>query len=85
MRLDFGVVKSASSSVPVVFVGIQRTIVTPVANYVLYGGPAINRALGAEAAAKLNQKRNALVTSAETTVMRYVPELSFGIPQRPKS
>src|SRR5262245_61545186 len=64
----------------------QRTVVQPVANYAaLDAGPALNQAVGAEAAAKLNQKRGALVTSAETTIMRYVPELSFGVPKRPGS
>jgi hypothetical protein len=66
--------------------GNVRTIVQPIANYAaLDAGPSLNQAIGADAAAKLNQKRNALVTSAENTVMRYVPDLSFGVPQRPKS
>lgn len=63
----------------------RRTIVTPVANYAaLDKGPALTQALGADGAAKLNQKRAALhAGGAETVVLRYVPELSYGIPQRP--
>ena len=55
----------------------QRTVVTPIAGWAeLHQPNPLIRALGAEAAQKLNQKRAALTTSTETVVMRYVPELS---------
>lgn len=62
----------------------QRTIVTTANSFAdLDGGPALTRALGPEAAQKLNQKRAALTTGAETTILRFVPDLSFGAPTRP--
>jgi len=62
----------------------QRTIVTPIAGWADLDQPgALARALGPEAAQKLNQKRAALTTSTESVVMRYVPELSYGTPTRP--
>lgn len=62
----------------------QRTIVTMHANYAeLDTPPALVKALGAEAAQTLNQKRGALVASTEATVLRFVPELSYGVPTRP--
>jgi hypothetical protein len=62
----------------------QRTIVTPIANWADLDQPnPLIRALGAEAAQKLNLKRAALTTGAELVVMRYVPELSYGVPTRP--
>ena len=62
-----------------------RTIVTPIPNWAALDQPnPLVRALGAEAALKLNQKRGALTTGpGESVVMRYVPELSFGVPTRP--
>lgn len=65
----------------------RRTIVTAIANFAqLDAGPLLNRALGAEAAQKINEKRNALTTGpSEITVMRFVPDLSFGAPSRPTS
>ncbi|MGQ0736767.1 MAG: hypothetical protein ACT4QD_24330 [Acidobacteriota bacterium] len=64
----------------------MRTIVTTAKAFAdIDAGPAINRALGAEAAQKLNQKRAALTTSIENVVLRLVPELSFGVPMPPKS
>ncbi len=66
--------------------GGQRTIVTPIANFAALDAPnPLTRALGAEGAQKLNQKRGALVASTETIVVRYVPELSFGVPTAPKA
>jgi len=62
----------------------QRTIVTPIAGWADLDQPgALARALGPEAAQKLNQKRASLTTSTESVVMRYVPELSYGTPTRP--
>lgn len=63
----------------------QRTIVTPIPNWAALDQPSpLVRALGAEAAQKLNLKRAALTTgNAEQVVMRYVPELSYGVPVRP--
>ncbi len=62
----------------------QRTIVTPIENWAQLDQPnPLTRSLGAEAAQKLNQKRVALTTHAETVVLRYVPELSYGAPTRP--
>ena len=63
----------------------ERTIVSPFPNFAaLDAGPPIIRALGAEGAQKLNLKRNALTTSSELTVLRLVPDLSFGVPTPPK-
>jgi hypothetical protein len=62
----------------------RRTIVTPLPNLAALDEPnPLNRALGAEAAQKLNQKRAALTTGSESVVMRYVAALSYGIPPRP--
>ena len=60
-----------------------RTIVEPIANFAALeptaGQPArLARALGAEAAQKLNAQQQALVERRERWVMRLVPELSFG-------
>jgi hypothetical protein len=64
--------------------GTRRTIVTPIPNLAALDEPnPLNRALGAEASQKLNQKRAALTTGAESVVLRYVAELSFGAPARP--
>lgn len=62
----------------------QRTIVTPISNWAELDQPGpIVRALGAEAAQKLNLKRAALTTGNESVLMRYVPEISYGVPARP--
>lgn len=62
----------------------QRTIVTPINGWADLDQPSpLTRALGAEGAQKLGQKRAALTTGTENTVMRYVPELSYGVPTRP--
>ena len=62
----------------------QRTIVTPISNWAQLDQPTpLMQALGAEAAQKLNQKRAALTTNPEIVVLRYVPELSYGLPARP--
>lgn len=64
--------------------GNQRTIVTHLAKYADLDAPnPLNRAIGAEAAQTLNQKRGALVSSTDAIVLRFVPELSFGAPTRP--
>ena len=64
----------------------QRTVITMLAKYAdLDGPPPLNRALGAEGAQQLNQKRGALVASTEATVLRFVPELSYGAPARPST
>ena len=64
--------------------GTTRTIVTPISGWADLDQPSpLTRALGQEAAQKLGQKRGALTTGAQTVVMRYVPELSFGVPARP--
>ena len=44
----------------------------------------VQRALGAEAAQKANQRRQALITRTENAVYRYVPDLSYGAPAKPK-
>lgn len=63
----------------------QRTIVTPLANFAALDSPnPLARALGAEAAQKLNLKRAALTSHAETTIVRFVPDLSYGAPTPPK-
>ena len=63
----------------------QRTIVTYLSKYANLDTPppALTKALGAEGAQKLNQKRAALISSTEAVVLRYVPELSFGMPGKP--
>lgn len=63
----------------------QRTIVTPISGWADLDQPApLARALGQEAAQKLGQKRGALTSgNAQTVVMRYVPEMSFGAPSPP--
>lgn len=64
----------------------QRSIVTPIANWAQLDTQApLIRAIGAEAAQKLNLKRNALTTNPEVTIWRYVPELSYGMPPRQPS
>jgi len=63
--------------------GTRRTIVTPIPNWAGLDTPnPLTRALGAEAQ-KLNQKRAALTTGAESVVLRFVPDLSYGAPARP--
>lgn len=65
----------------------ERTIVTFLSKYADLDTPppALTNALGAEGAQKLNQKRGALISSTEAVVLRYVPELSFGMPAKPTS
>ena len=64
----------------------QRTIVRPLSKWAdLDSQNPMARALGAEAAQKLNQKRVQLTSSAVTTVVSFVPELSFGAPPPPPS
>jgi hypothetical protein len=64
--------------------GGERTIVSPASKFADFDqGPPIVRALGAEAAQKLTQKRNALTTRSEITIMRFLPNLSYGAPARP--
>lgn len=62
----------------------ERTMVTYLSKYADLDGPnPIARALGQEAAQKLNQKRAALTSGTEAIVLRYVPELSYGMPGKP--
>jgi len=64
----------------------QRTIVQPLSKWAdLDAQNPLARALGAEAAQKLNQKRVQLTASAVTTVVSFAPELSFGAPPPPPS
>jgi len=60
------------------------TTVRPISTYAeLDQQPGLlARAVGAEAAQKINARRNALIASIETEVYRFVPELSFGMPAR---
>jgi hypothetical protein len=63
----------------------QRTIVSPISKWADLDGPnPLTRALGAEAAQKVNLKRVQLTTGAELTVVSFVPDLSFGAPTPPK-
>jgi hypothetical protein len=67
---------------------LERVIVTPMAKWADLdqpGGGPVARALGQEAAQKLNQQRNALTANTEVTILRYLPDLSFGTPGRPTS
>jgi hypothetical protein len=62
----------------------QRTIVQPLAKWADLDSPnPLVRAIGQEGAQKLNQKRVPLIASSVTTVVSYVPELSFGAPPPP--
>jgi hypothetical protein len=64
--------------------GGQRTIVQTASKYADFDpGPMLNRAIGAEAAQKLNLSRNMLTSSSDITIMSLVPSLSFGAPIRP--
>ena len=61
----------------------QITVVRPISKYAeLDQQPGLLQrgGLTPEAAAKVNARRAALVSGATTTVLRYVPELSFGMP-----
>jgi hypothetical protein len=63
----------------------QRTIVAPISKWAdLDAGNPLVRALGAEAAQKVNLKRVQLSTGADQTVVSFVPDLSFGAPAAPK-
>lgn len=64
--------------------GNVRTIVTYLSKYADLDAPnPLLRALGQEAAQKLNQKRAALTSGTEAIVLRFVPELSYGVPAKP--
>lgn len=64
--------------------GNERTIVTLLSKYADLDAPnPFVRALGQEAAQKLNQKRAALTSGTEAIVLRFVPELSYGVPAKP--
>jgi hypothetical protein len=64
----------------------MRTIVEPIANFAALepapgqAGGRLVRALGAEAAAKINAQRYAMIQRQETTVMQLVPDLTFTAP-----
>lgn len=63
----------------------QVTVVRPISKYAeLDQQPGLLQrgGLSAEAAQKVNARRAALISGAEMTVLRYVPELSFGMPAR---
>ena len=63
----------------------EVTIVRPISKYAeLDAQPGLLQrgGLSPEAAQLLNARRNALVSSLTQTVLRYVPELSFGMPSR---
>jgi hypothetical protein len=65
----------------------QRSIVTFLTKYAdldQAGGGPLARALGQEAAQKINLRQAALTSSNEAAVYRLVPDLSFGAPARPK-
>lgn len=65
---------------------LQRTIVTPLAKWADLDQPGpLGRALGQEAAQKINQRRDALTSGSEVAVLRYLPDLSFGSVPRPTS
>src|SRR5262245_4214963 len=63
----------------------QVTIVRPIGKYAdLDQTPGVLQrgGLSPEAAAKLNARRASLVSGAQQTVMRYLPDLSYGMPAR---
>lgn len=64
----------------------QRSIVEYLANYAELDQPQnpLVRAIGQEAAGKLNQQRAALISNAQSAVYRLVPELSYGTATPPK-
>lgn len=65
---------------------LQRTVVRPIANYAeldTAGGPLVRAGVAEEVRVKANQRRSALIADQSMTVMRFVPELSYGVPQRP--
>lgn len=49
------------------------------------GGLLVQGGLTQQAAQQLNARRAALISSTETNIYRYVPELSFGMPTPPKT
>jgi hypothetical protein len=62
----------------------ERTIVTFHSKYADLDGPnPVAKAMGQEAFQKLNQKRAALTSGTQAIVLRYVPELSYGVPAKP--
>jgi hypothetical protein len=66
--------------------GNHRTIVQFLSKYADLDQPnPIVRALGQEGAQKLGQQRAVLTTKTETFVYRLVPEMSYGVPARPKT
>lgn len=63
----------------------QITTVRPISKYAeLDQQPGLLQrgGLSAEAAQKINARRSALISSIETEVQRFIPELSFGTPPR---
>lgn len=61
-----------------------RTIVTFPPNYAALDGPGPLAKAGTQQEIQaLNQKRGALVASTTNTVVRFVPELSYGTPSKP--
>lgn len=65
--------------------GNERTVVEYLSKYADLDGPnPLIRAAGQEGFQKINQRRQALIQSQEATVLRLVPELSYGMPAPPK-
>jgi hypothetical protein len=65
--------------------GGMLTTVRPIANYAELDQPGLlNRAgMAQEAIQQLNARRAALISGTETNVVRFVPELSYGMPAPP--
>lgn len=63
----------------------QVTVVRPISKYAeldLQPGLLQRGGLSPEAAQKVNARRAALISGTESTVLRYLPDLSFGMPVR---
>jgi len=58
-----------------------RILVWPLTKYAeIDQGPLLTQAVGADAAAPINARRAALISSQQIVYYRYVPALSFGMP-----
>lgn len=59
----------------------QMLLVRPIANYAQLDEPVMLAGVPQEAIARMNDRRNALLTEGITTeVYRFIPELSYGMP-----